>query len=834
MSFVDQLWRDARFAVRRLLATPMFTTIATVSLALGLGVTTAVYSTIDAVLWNTSPIEDAEHLAVITRPTPSSPTSSRWVASKLDFDDLRSGVHTVPALAASTGVASVLNDGRASSTFIAHAVTGNYFQLIRLPLAFGRGIEDADDRPGADPVVVLSHEFWQSKTGGDRDLVGRSVRIGGRPFVVIGILAESARNGRDSMGQFGLLNGDAWISLAAKSIVKGVVPPGEDADLTVIARLPKGTAVESVAAEVGGIGAALDRSRPLGAGVPGARPAIRSWSAVTASAIARDEAATSFKAGSAIVLLVGLVLVVACTNIANLTLGRGVSREHEFSVRRALGASRGRLVREQCAESVVLAAFGGAGALLVARILMHYLTTDIPVVNTVVAVHPRLNAAALIAAGGSLLVSLVVFGLVPAIQLTRASLRDRLAGDALGAPPSRWKGRRRLIACQVAISTAFMLIAFASARAVTSAARQDPGFDLPHLAVASVSFGPMHWDNARAKQAIASIDAAARTPSGFTSVALTMGLPLGESSRVRHLARVSTADHVFTSEVGEPMVRAMPSTPSIFQTLGVQMLRGRAFDDHDTAATPFVIVISEDVARKIFGGTDVVGRQMRYVGLYDEKPRSVEVIGVARDMNSRVFAQKFGTVYVPLAQQDAQRVLIVGRAPGDPAPMTRVFAGIVRQADPDLAVEFASTGALLMTPAFVLLRVAALLSGGLSILAVTLAMVGLYGVLSHVVGRRTREIGVRLALGAEASRVRRMIVGEGLRPVAWGLGIGLFVGVGARFVLRATAIAPNITAIDPLALAVATVTLVMAGLVASYLPAHRASKVDPNVALRSL
>jgi hypothetical protein len=467
MSFVDQLWREARFAGRRLRATPIFTAIAIVSLALGLGVTTAVYSTIGALVWNTSSIDDAEHLAVITQQMTGARRSWQWTVSEPDFGALRSEMHSVPALAASTFLSGVLNDGTESSAFLGQAVTGNYFSIVRLPVALGRGIQESDDRPDADPVVVLSHQFWRSKTGGDPALVGRTVRIDTRSFVVIGVLAQSFQNGRDLNGQFGIANGDVWIPLAAKTPpAKALNPPADSATtdpppgappapaatvasnyepvLTVLARLPAGMAVQSVAAEVGGIGAALDRSTPLKSGA-GGRPVTRSWLATTASAIVREQTAAAVRAGGAVVLLVGLVLFVACTNIANLTLGRGASRQHEFSVRRALGASRGRLIREQCIESVVLAVFGAAGALLIAQILIQVGTTDIPLMNAaVLAVRPVLNAPALIAAGGSLLVSLVVFGLVPAIQLTRASLRDRLAGDAAGAPPSRWKGRGRL------------------------------------------------------------------------------------------------------------------------------------------------------------------------------------------------------------------------------------------------------------------------------------------------------------------------------------------------------------------------------------------------------
>jgi hypothetical protein len=302
----------------------------------------------------------------------------------------------------------------------------------------------------------------------------------------------------------------------------------------------------------------------------------------------------------------------------------------------------------------------------------------------------------------------------------------------------------------------------------------------------------------------------------------------------QQVAQVSSTDQAAAPGL---LVVGIPAEPEIFRTLGVPILRGRAFDDHDTGATRPVIVTSELAARQVFGTTDVVGRQMTYRGPSDTTPRTVDVIGVARDTDTERFVgqpRPLGSVYVPLAQHDSPSVIIVGRTAGDPSPTTRTFAGILRQADPDLAVRFASTGETAMMPANLILRAAAKLSGGLSLLAVTLAMLGLYGVLSHLVARRTREIGLRLALGAEPSRLRRMIVGEGLRPVVWGLGFGLLIGIGARLVLGATSTAATSSAIDPLAFAVAAVTLLTAGLFASYLPARRASRVDPNVALRDL
>ena len=541
--------------------------------------------------------------------------------------------------------------------------------------------------------------------------------------------------------------------------------------------------------------------------------------------------------GTLLVLVVSLVLIVACTNIANLMLGRGAAGQSEWGLRLALGASRGLLVVERCVESGMLACAGGLGGLIVARVLIHAAAVDLPLGNGgVVTVRPSLDAATLVLAGVALIGSLLVFGVIPAWQLTRVSLTERLSGQATGASGVRWKGRRRLIVVQVAISASLMFLAATSTRALTTWTRHDPGFDLQQLAVGAVNLRPMHWDEGHRRQAIRSIDAAARAHAGFASIALTAGLPLGQSARLLQFDQVSSADSASGSTTPPAVAAVLAATPAIFRTLGVPLLQGRPFGEGDTSTTPPVIVISERVARQVFGTTGAVGRQMTFAGASSAgaAPTTVTVVGVARDTDvGQVFDRSLGTVYMPLSQRDVSRVFLVGRTDGDPAPAVRAFRTIVRQADPDLAVEVAATGEMLMAPSSVILRVGAALAGLLSLFAAALAMVGLYGVLSHVVGCRTREIGVRLALGADGGRVCRTIIVEGLAPVVWGIGLGGLLAEGTLLIARAT-MQRDLSAIGPVAAAVVPVTLIVTGLLACYLPARRASRVDPNVALRDL
>jgi putative ABC transport system permease protein len=833
LALVGELWHEARLAVRRLWSAPSFTLLAALSLALGLGAATAAYAVCDSLFWRNSSVPDADHLAVVTRQIATSRDLWRGVISPDDFEILRKRVRSATALAASMLLVETLNDGTRTSPFTVQAVTGSYFGVVGLPLSLGRGILDADNRLGAQPVVVLSQSFWRAKAGADSGIIGRTVEVGGRPFVVIGVAAQGMQSGLDVSGQVGLLYSDGWIPLAdsTRAGSSPAVARGKP-NLTVVARTSAGVPLQAFAAEVRSIGLALDDSAPLdtSGSIGGSRS--RSWSVTTAAAIAREQGSGTDAAGDLVAALVSLVLLVACTNLTNMMVGRGMSRLHEIGLRRALGASGARLLRGQCAEAAVLAVLGGLGALLVASLLLRLFTTRIPYTNfQVIILKPGFSPPAILFWSGLLLASFAVFGIIPALQVMTASLRERSGSGRVAVTTTRWAGRRRLIALQVTASTALVILTIAAHRGVAVSAHHNPGFDLDHLAIGLVDLRPMQHDPARKDLAIGALAAAVRAQPEFESAALTAGLPIGTGVRVRQVARVSALEG---TPVWRPAV-VVAATPGIFGTLGVPIRRGRSFGDHETIATDPVIVISEGLSGHLFGTSEAVGRRIRYQGPQDAAEKAVEVIGVAGDTDTlNLFGRQVGTVYVPLAQEDTESVILVGRAANDPASLTHVFAPLVHKVDPHLAVQFASTGPIAMTPGYVVLRMAAAVSGGLSFLAIALAMLGLYGVLSHIVVSRKREIGVRLALGAERRRVLRMVINDGLYPVAWGLGIGLLLGLGAQLVLRATSAGRSISLIDPVDLVLVPVTLVASGLLAAYVPARRASRLDPNVVLREL
>lgn len=811
--------REFRMAARRLLATPGFTAFAIASLALGLGITTGIYSTVASLIWNESRVPDAAHLAVITRQNPAAPPSWRSALSRVEFDYLQTGAHTVTALAASSLATAPLNDGARTSFVLAKAVTGNFFSVAQIPLRSGRGIQVEDDRAGADPVVVLSYRFWQSRAGADPTIVGRTVRLSGRPFAVVGVAADGVGDGTDAFGRPGVIDGDCWIPLIAEGLLRGPLMSGtDDPDLVVIARITPGTPSDVIASEVAGIGAALDRSTTSPDGFRSPNPGRRGWSITTAAAIGHGDP-TINRAGTGVVLLVSLLLIIACTNVANLMVSRGVTRLPEFDVRRSLGASPVQLIREQCAESIILAIFSGICALLVASAICHLFATDVPIGPwSVITLRPALDTRAFWIGGACLLVTILFFGAVPAAQWNDVTLRERVAAS----PTARWRGRGLFVMFQISLSTALTLVAFSAAGAARNSQRFDTGIDVQRIVLGRVDFTSMGWDAVRAARAHRALEASARAQVGFESSALSAGLPLGTNQ----FARVSNVDRTIQAI-------DVAATPGIFTTLGVPLVEGRDFDGRDVAGANAVIVVSEHVARDLFGRTKVVGESLQYSSAHEQK--TVTVIGVARDTDTTNFPhdRRFGAVYLPLEQQDRQSVFVIGRTKTNPVGMISAISELVRRAEPDLAVV-GQTGIMAMTPIAAALNMAATLSSIVSGLAVLITMIGLYGVLSHVVSRRTREIALRMALGAGATNVRWMIVREGLRPVLFGLMIGLLLGVCGQLALRTTEFGIDIPATDPMNFAAVAALLVTVGVTACLVPARRASRVDPNVTLRSL
>ena len=815
-----------RLALARLIATPLFTIFSIVSLAAGVAVTTAVYSVVDTLLLADIGAADPERTAVLV--TPFGGQSQRSSISEPDFEDLRRTQTSFGMMSAAAAIQPAIAANGNAETTNAEAVDGAYFATLGIGAVRGRVLQPADDAARAR-VAVLSDEFWRRRLAADPNVVGRKIRINGQLFEVIGIAPARYR------GVFGAFRSTrVWIPRSTESLLQTQQPtisPRARQRFFVFGRLAADRTIAQASAEMGAIAAQLDRAYPAAVSGPAAASSDRQWSAKSVAGFSvEDNGLRRF--GMTLVALAGLVLLVACTNLANLVLARGTARQGELAVRMAMGASRGRLIWEQCIESLLLAAAGAFASYLMFQAVSAFMTTDfvlgLPFGGTAtISIRPAVNAQAVTVAVVGLLLALGVFGLEPAVQLARAlDIRTALAAGATGIRP-RVARQRMVIRWQVAIAAGFFIVATMFIRATISQSRHDPGIDIERIAVAVLNFDNGVWDEGRIRRAIDRVIEEGRTGPGIETVAASTGLPFGVPSMQ---VRVGIAEHIVS--IAPNTIAAVAATPSLFSTLGVDIVRGRGFTDSDGPASERTIIVSELAARQLFGPSEAIGRRV-VVRRAQAGDTTAVVVGVARDTDVRsIYSERRALIYLPLAQQFANGITITARSSGSGSRVVPVLREAIRKADPDLAVTSIGTGSTLLSGPFVIfssLGRGALYLGGLTLL---LSMIGLFGVQSHVVAHRTREIGVRMSVGATARQIKLMVLKDGYRPVFEGLLLGLWGGVAGRIIVRSQMELENATIVDPWMLFLTPLPLIAAAFCACYLPASRAASVDPTVALR--
>lgn len=809
-----------RLAGARLIATPLFTIFAVLSLAAGVAVTTAVYSVVDALFLRELGISDPETVAVIV--SSEADSLPRQLVSEPDFRDLKAAATSFSSLTATASFYPAVSTLSATEFLGVEAVDGQYFSTLGVGAALGRVLRPSDDDGAA--VAVLSHALWRLRFAADPAFVGQTIRVGGRPFEIVGVAAASYP------GVMGGIDGTRlWIPLAFEARLSTPVAdrasdPRDRKHLQVFGRLAPMKTVTVAAAEIASIGARLNTSFPGRSPGGQLRTGERAWSAKTAAAI--DEAEDGMRRlGLTVMALVSLVLLVACTNLANLMLARGTARQRELAIRSALGASRRRLVGEQCIESLFLALGGAAAAYVLFQGLQAWMSVDFNLMGRwTLSIRPTLDPEALAVAGAALLLSLAIFGLEPALHLVRSANITGIIAEARGR--SRTRRQRMVIRWQVAVSTGFFIVATMFVRQTVAIARHDPGIDLDRLAVAVLNLkGPL-WDGGRLQRTLDRIVEEANKDRAVEAISVSTGLPFGVPTPQVSLARagneVSTAN---------PRVTAIAATPSIFRTLGVAIVRGRAFDDRDDVGGAPAVVLSEVTARRLFGTIEAVGEPV-ILQRRSKQGQRATVIGIARDTDVRaILREPAPLVYLTLSQQYEASMTVAIRSTGDSDRALPALRDALRRADPDLPVDVIGTGHAVLSGPFEILRaggMATLYLGGLTLL---LAMAGLFGVQSHLIANRTREIGVRMSMGATARQIKAMVLVDGYRPVLEGLTLGLWGGFAGRVIVRSY-IQMDVNVIDPWMLVVTPLPVIAAAFCACYLPARQAAVVDPTVALR--
>jgi predicted permease len=824
-------------AWRRLRAAPAFTLFAIVTLALGIGATTAIYSVVYTVVLRPPDIPDVDRVANLYHKDPRRGGSGPmlWL-SRADYEDYRAVQTSFEFLAAWKRFRMPLAANGSAEMLLGEAVGGEYFSAVGIRPALGRPIQPADDGAAAARVLVISDTLWRKRFGSDPSIVGRTVKLGGNTFEIIGVAPPHFR-GVDMPNVQPTV---AWIPLSAAPLFDPEeLTNRERRIVSAKGRLKPGRSMDEAQAEFRAVAQRLDLAHPIGVTIEGRfrNPSntSRPWFLMPAADVKMHESVDPVARPlvATVMVAVGLVLLVACTNIANLMLAHATARRHETAVRLALGASRWRLVRGQLVESALVAAAGGAAAYVIARLLMiqvlsaqFRLGPGLPIQFT-----PEMSASVAGVGLASTLLSLFVFGVIPALHGSRGSVRDVMASDGQNAPFPRWRGRRGLIACQVAVSAGLVSVAVLCAQQVIAVARHDTGLDIERLAFVQ-TLQMRGLDQSHGRRLLERMLEESRRVPGVESAAVSSAFPLELGSGG---GSVGLTPEEFRGGIYSFIV----SSPGVFATWGVRIVQGRAFDDRDTAAADHVVVLTERLARDLFPAGSATGRQMvlrrqRYLGEPVPPIETVTVVGVAEETDAGTAGNRGGGfLYLPLAQHYRPEMTLTVRTSGDPGALVDPLRHVVNGIDPELPILDAGPVSALVSGRNLVLKVGAGAAGLLGGLALVLAMAGLYGVLSELVLRRTRELGIRMALGADASRLLRTVLLDGTRPVLAGLAIGLTAGAILRLAFRPLFIR-MLPAFDPLMIALVPLMFIAAALLAAYFPARRAARVDPNVALRHL
>jgi putative ABC transport system permease protein len=802
-----------RHAIRTLVARPSFSATAVATLAIGIGATTTIFSVVDAVVLRPLPLADPDRLAVVWETNPRLPLPV-MVVSPPNFADWKQRTQSFESLGAFQLRSFTVAGEERPEQLDGARVTPELLSLAGATPRAGRLFNATEGLDGAPAVVIISFAYWQRRFAGGQDAPGQSIVVDDLPHTIVGVMPPSFQfpPAITLRGIAPMVPRDIWVPLRNLSPQRGAH------NLTVIGRLRRGATFESAQRDMSAIARDLAREH---------QETNREWD-VKVVPLTEQLVGDITPALLALAGAVGFVLLLACANVANLLLVRGVSRRKEIAIRTALGASRADLVRQLFTEALVLgvagAVLGSLLALWAVRLVALLAPATMPRLEEI-SINLRVLAFAL-ATG---VVSALVFGLAPLLQTVRARTAEWLheRGGGAGTPSAR-RLQNALVVAEVSLALVLLVGAGLLVESFVRLRAIDPGFAQDQLLTAKVMLPAQRY--AQREQQVKFADdvaaAVARLP-GVRSAALTNAAPLADN-------REGTS---FTIEgappwpVGhEPHMNWNIVSPGYFETLGVRVLRGRVFSDRDRAGTTPVIVVNETLARRYFAGEDPIGKRMR-AGFNTNAVR--EIIGVVADeRHAGLATDPHSGVYVAYAQfPRAGSVTVLARTASDPAALTSALRHVVNGIDPALAVFAAKPMREVVEQSMAAPRFSTVLFVTFATVALLLAAVGLYGVISHAVSQRTREIGIRVALGATRGDVLQMIAGRGLALAALGIGVGCVV---AALVVRLfSALLFGVTASNLPTYAASGFVLLAVGALASYLPARKAMNVDPVTALRA-
>jgi putative ABC transport system permease protein len=804
------LWNDLRYGARMLLKKPGFTLIAVITLALGIGANTAIFSVVYALLLRPLPFPESDRLVVLAGKGQNSligsgvayPDYEDWRARAQSYDDMACFLSTRFNL---TGVEPPVSaPGR--------RVSWNFFPMLGVKPQLGRLFTEQDDRPGATPSALISHGLWTEKFGGESGVIGKTIRLNDDRFEVIGVLPP---------GFEFLRRDDIYIPLGLWFTPgNNILKRSNQFPLHVVGRLKRGITDGQARAEMESLSLQLEREYPQ-------TNTNRRATAVRVADLMVENVRPVL-----LVLLgaVGFVLLIACVNVANLMLVRAAGREREVAVRLAMGAGRARIVRQLLTESALIATLGGAAGLLIGAWGIDGLTALVPQ-ELARLDQVKLNGTVLAFTLGVSALTGLLFGLLPALHASRTDLRAALKEGGQSTTGSAWeRARKGLLVTEVALALVLLIGAGLMLRTLHQLTRVDPGFNAENLLTVQFALPGRTYNIDRRLAFFRECQARIESLPGVSSAAFAMSLPMvgwnwGNTFIV--------ADSPTSPPSGLRWATFTPVSANYFQTMGVRLLKGRVFSEAEMADSAPVTMINESLARSLWPNENPVGKLLKQSLAEGQAPWR-EVIGMVADVKWNVLDQDAPSqVYLPLAQRNSNFVGLVARTTDKPLALASTVERAIHSIDKDLPLTSRSMDQQ-MGNAIARQRVTMALMASLAVLALALAGVGVYGVMSYAVEQRRREIGVRLALGAQTSDVLRLIVKQGMTLAGAGVVIGVAAALAlARLMTGFSSLLFGVKATDPATITLISLLLLAVALLAAFVPARRATKVDPMVALRT-
>ena len=822
---MTDFWRDFSYAMRVLLKAPGFTFVAILTLALGIGANTAVFTIINTFLLNPLPVTNASRMVAINTSHPAKTEQSsdlRRPISFLNLKDYQEKNRIFSSLAGySSPMAATLSYGNESHRAFVEVVTGNYFDTLGIYPVTGRFFSPEEDtKPRAYPVVVIGYAAWQGRFGAASDILGRTITLNKVVFTIIGVAPKGFK------GINAVFGPDMWVpSMMAEQIL----PPQQQNALkdravltfTGAARLKPGVSLSQAQADMKTIADALAREYPESN--EGQSVALRP---LTEAVIGTNQGQGLLVGSFFLMTIVGFVLLIACSNVANLLLARAAARRQEIAVRMALGAGRGRLVRQLLTESVLLGFLGGILGFFLGYAGCQFLWSFRPAEFAQNLADPKLNANVFVFSLAVALFTGLLFGIAPALRSSRTPIVEALKEETrtAGRSLSRITIANVLLIGQVAVSLVLLVVAALFLRSIRSQYAIDPGFETKNLAIVMLYPGQAGYDRTRTLQFYKDMrDRLAAVP-GIASVSWASNLPMW-----------AHAEAGLTIEGQEQQKKSQEISSVVntidldyFTTMSIPLVAGRDFTQDDREGSAPVVIVNDTLANRYWPNQDPLAKRLQMPGQKEFR----QIVGVVKTANYQTLGEPpQSCVYVPLRQTYFDSMVLYVRTERDPASALTAVQSEIRNLDPALTVDDVRTGTKVIDQALWGAKMGVGLLGVFGFLALGLASVGLYGIVAYSVNQRRREIGIRMALGAAPGSVLGLILRQGMTLVVSGVGLGLVLSTLLGRALSKTLY--GVGAIDPLSLGGASLVLLLVAFVACYLPARSASRADPLVALRT-